>query len=675
MTDKKALNSVEPCYRFLVGAGEMADLTASFDWSNTSLGAIGEWPSSLRAALNIVLNSSFPMCIWWGETELTNLYNDAAKPMYGDKHPAAFGRPVEEAWGATWKALKPNVSKVFRTNMPTDIKNLRLLLNRFGYEEEAYFTFSLSPLRNDAGDIAGIMCVAIETTNEVLAQQQLMEGEERFRKIADSAPIFIAMADISGNAVYFNKPWLEFTDKTLEEMSGLGWLSVLHPEDAPKFENDFKQAFSEKTTIRKEYRFKRADGKYRWMLAVGAPRLTPDGHFEGYFGTYTDFHDLKRTQLALQQSEESFRTLAENIPNLAWMADTDGSIFWYNNRWYEYTGTKAKDMEGWGWQSVHDPAYLPIVLNEWKSSIKSGKPFEMVFPLKGSDNIFKPFLTRVMPIFDDDGAIKQWIGTNTDISEQLQIKQANARNEELEEITKQLAVQRKELLSLNKAKDEFIGMASHQLRTPATAVKQYVSLLIDEVPGPLNPDQVQYLQIAYNSNERELRIINDLLKTAQIDSTVFTLNQQSHDIVQVIDDVIEDIVLSIELRNQSIVFKKPNNSIKILLDATEMKLVLVNLLENASKYSYSGSVIKILIEKTDTYVKIAIVDKGVGISKEDQQRIFEKFTRVDNDLSDTVTGTGLGLYWVKQLVELHKGTIHLTSKLGEGSRFIVKLPL
>jgi PAS domain S-box-containing protein len=124
-----------------------------------------------------------------------------------------------------------------------------------------------------------------------------------------------------------------------------------------------------------------------------------------------------------------FKALAENIPTLCWMADPDGFIFWYNRRWYEYTGTNSAEMEGWGWQSVHDPNQLPKVLERWRESIATGHPFEMVFPLKGADGQYRPFLTRVSPHTDSSGHIKCWFGNNTDISEQAKAKQALRESE------------------------------------------------------------------------------------------------------------------------------------------------------------------------------------------------------------------------------------------------------
>ncbi|HEV2104037.1 MAG TPA: PAS domain S-box protein [Candidatus Acidoferrum sp.] len=132
-------------------------------------------------------------------------------------------------------------------------------------------------------------------------------------------------------------------------------------------------------------------------------------------------------------SEAQFQTLANAMPQLCWIAHADGWIFWYNQRWYEYTGTTPAQMDGWGWQSVHDPNVLPKVLERWKACIATAKPFDMIFPLRRGDGEFHPFLTRVMPVCDQSGKVSGWFGTNTDISEQLRTEEELRRlNEQLE---------------------------------------------------------------------------------------------------------------------------------------------------------------------------------------------------------------------------------------------------
>ena len=132
----------------------------------------------------------------------------------------------------------------------------------------------------------------------------------------------------------------------------------------------------------------------------------------------------------IARSDQQFRMLAELIPQLVWMAEPDGHIFWYNQRWYEYTGTTPRQMEGWGWQSVHHPEVLPKVLEAWKRSIATGEPFEMVFPLRGADGTFRDFLTRIHPLKDDDGNVLRWFGTNTDVTAQRKTEEAIRESEQ-----------------------------------------------------------------------------------------------------------------------------------------------------------------------------------------------------------------------------------------------------
>lgn len=161
-----------------------------------------------------------------------------------------------------------------------------------------------------------------------------------------------------------------------------------------------------------------------------SPITMENGKVGGIVVPVIETTNKKKAELALKQSEEQFRAMADNIPNLAWMADANGYIFWYNKRWHEYTGTTPAEMEGWGWQSVHDPSVLPDVLNKWKASIATGEPFEMTFPIKGADGKFRQFLTRVVPVFNEESKITKWFGSNTDITSQIEAEQAVKESEQ-----------------------------------------------------------------------------------------------------------------------------------------------------------------------------------------------------------------------------------------------------
>jgi PAS domain S-box-containing protein len=186
----------------------------------------------------------------------------------------------------------------------------------------------------------------------------------------------------------------------------------------------------------------------------------------------------------LRESERQFRTLADSIPTLCWSARADGSIFWYNQRWYDYTGTSPEQMEGWGWQSVHDPVWLPQVLERWRASIAQGDPFEMVFPLRAADGTFRPFLTRIQPVRDAAGQVVSWFGTNTDISAQRNAEDALRRlADELEERVEQRTREREAAQdALRQAqKMEAIGQltggVAHDFNNLLTVIRGSVDLL------------------------------------------------------------------------------------------------------------------------------------------------------------------------------------------------------
>ena len=213
----------------------------------------------------------------------------------------------------------------------------------------------------------------------------------------------------------------------------LGEWAWLHqnipPDEHPRVRQAISDAIADKSLFTLEHRVHRPDGSIGWTLSRAVPILDANQGVVEWFGAASDITQRKAAEEALARSEQQFRTLADSIPQLCWMANSDGHIFWYNFGWYAYTGTTATDMEGWGWQSVHDPNVLPIVVERWQGSITRGEPFEMVFPLKGADGQFRQFLTRVLPVKDEQGAVTRWFGTNTDVTVVKEAEAALARRE------------------------------------------------------------------------------------------------------------------------------------------------------------------------------------------------------------------------------------------------------
>lgn len=243
-----------------------------------------------------------------------------------------------------------------------------------------------------------------------------------------------------------------------------------------------------------------------------------------------------------------------------------------------------------------------------------------------------------------------------------------------DEMTKNLTVQRDKLQQLNDSKEEFISLASHQLRTPATIVKQYVGMLLMGYAGHLTKEQLDLLGVAYKSNERQLEIIEDLLRVARIDEGKVYLDRSYSDVSAQIEKAIEGQLSLYNARKQAVIFKKPKKAVMALIDPKLLLMVFDNVLDNAGKYSQEGKEVVISIHKYKANIIVTIVDKGVGINKTDLQKLFLKFSRVDNPLSASVKGTGLGLYWAKKVLDLHGGSIKVKSKINVGSIFEISIP-
>lgn len=230
------------------------------------------------------------------------------------------------------------------------------------------------------------------------------------------------------------------------------------------------------------------------------------------------------------------------------------------------------------------------------------------------------------------------------------------------------------LLELNRTKDEFISLASHQLRTPATGVKQYVGMVLEGFAGDISPAQRDLLEKAYESNDRQLRIVSDLLKVAQVDAGKVLLRKTDTDMGAMIGDVIKEQSETFKGRQQTVHFVPPHPTVMARIDHDRIRMVIENMLDNASKYSNHDKTINVNLAETQTDITITIQDQGVGIAEGDLDKLFGKFSRIYNPLSTHVGGTGLGLYWAQKIVNLHDGSIVVKSEETQGTTFVIHLP-
>lgn len=223
------------------------------------------------------------------------------------------------------------------------------------------------------------------------------------------------------------------------------------------------------------------------------------------------------------------------------------------------------------------------------------------------------------------------------------------------------------------AKDELLSLASHQLRTPATGVKQYVGMVLQGFAGHITARQRDYLQRAYESNDRQLSVINDILHLAKLGSGRIVLAKHEFDIVGMVREVVEEHRGEVRKAKVKLSLAAPPSGVMVG-DRHMLRMVIENLLSNAIKYTPPGGSIRVSVADQPDQWLVSVTDTGVGIAKADFPKIFEQFTRIKNPRTEFVTGTGVGLYLARNLTELHGGSIIVVSKPGVGSRFTISLP-
>jgi PAS domain S-box-containing protein len=459
---------------------------------------------------------------------------------------------------------------------------------------------------------------------------------------------------------------------SLNELTGRNIMDFVHPDSLELVKSRVSLIYKEHRTETDivEEKLIRLDGE---VIHVEIASLL--FQYEGEMAIQLILRDIteqKRAQEALIESERNFRELADAMPHMVWSARPDGTVDYRNTEWFKFVGIPPDITIKHDWYAMIHPDDREQAASHWKTTVATGKPSQLECRMQDARHPgrYRWFLSRIVPVKDENGNVTRWYGTSTDIDN---VRRTTQRKKELEELAAALTEQRSQLVMLNRAKDEFISLASHQLRTPATGVKQYIGMALEGFAGEPTPEMRAFLEKAYESNERQIAIINDLLQVAKVDAGKVNLQTEEVDLVELIRGVIHEHASHFVDREQEVIFKPCMKSLHITADQNRFRMVLDNLIDNASKYTPHGKQIEIQLTKSAGKVLIAIRDEGVGIDPSDTEKIFRKFSRLDNPLSAHVGGSGLGLYWAQKIVDLHHGHIAVNSTPGAGSTFTIIL--
>lgn len=350
-----------------------------------------------------------------------------------------------------------------------------------------------------------------------------------------------------------------------------------------------------------------------------------------------------RRTAALTESESRFRVIMETMPQIAWVSSPDGEISFFNKQWYEYTGLTYDESMGWGWTARIHPDDLPFAAQKYREILESGQEGEFENRKQRYDGAYRWHLARIQPVKGPNGEIQMWVGTATDIHE---------------------------LKTLQQQKDDFISIASHELKTPITSLKASLQLL-DRLKDNPTVQTVPRLVSQANKSLGKLNIlVEDLLNVSKLNQGQLNLHKSNFNIHQLINDCCQYI----RVENIYSVVISGDQDLEVFADSHRIEQVMVNLLNNAIKYAPKSKEIIIRIEKADDMARISVSDKGPGIEPAKVPHLFDRYFRVDSD-GMQFSGLGLGLYISSEIIKRHDGQIGVDTEIGKGSTFWFTVPL
>ncbi|WP_448266609.1 ATP-binding protein [Nostoc sp. DSM 114159] len=559
---------------FLIGGGEMGARMREQDWSKTSLGPTQQWPQSLKTAVRIMLTCRQPMFVWWGE-ELINLYNDAYKTIIGGKHPEALAQPASYVWREIWDQVGPRAESAMLKNEGTYDEALLLIMERNGYPEETYYTFSYSPVPNDQGDTGGIICANTEDTQRIISERQLALLRELAARTAD-ARTFDEACRLSASCLESNPYDLPFA-----------MIYLVDPDKQEVFLAGTCRIEPNHVAVPETVALD-ADGVWPFAEAIKThrPKLISD-------------------------LEVSF----SNLPCGVWQ------------------------------RSPHQAIAVPIA-----ASGQTGKAGILIAGLN-------PFR-----LFDDN--YQRFIDL---VAAQIAASIANAQAYEEER-------KRAEALAeIDRAKTVFFSNVSHEFRTPLTLMLGPLEDTLTTCATLLPAKEREQLEMVQRNGLRLLKLVNSLLDFSRIEAGRVEASYEPTNLATFTAELASVFRSAVERAGMQLSVNCPALPAPVYVDREMWEKIVLNLLSNAFKFTMAGE-IAVSLQWSNDHVEFAVKDTGIGIPAAEIPHLFERFHRVKGAQGRTFEGSGIGLSLVQELVQMHGGTVDVTSLLGAGSCFTVSIP-
>lgn len=613
-------------------------------------GAVQERDGPFRAMLD-----ALPVAIYATDSAGWITYsNPAAAELFG-----RTPEPGTDRWCAGRKLYRPDGTSLTQAESPMAIAvregravhGIELLVERPDGTRVLCMPYSM-PLRGPDGAITGAIHLLVDITSWKRTEEELRDSEQRFMRFMHNLPGLAWIKDRDGHYVFANETAARAFARPLAELVGRTDHDIFPPATAAEFVANDREVLERDAGIQTVETLEHGDGSLHYSIVNKFPIPGRDGRTALVGGVAIDVTELKQAEEALRRSEAWFRTLAEASPALIWRLDPQGRLTYVNPPFLEYFDRPAQDVLDRGWQPLLHPDDADAYLAAVETAQRERSRLQATARVNHGDGDWCWIESYALPLLGDDGEYLGHVGTSLDITKRKEFERA--------------------LSEADSRKDEFLAMLAHELRSPLAPIRNSIEIM-RRMGAPGTGPVVDTLE---RQVRQLVRLVDDLLDVSRISRGRIELRRQRVDLRPIVHHAVEAVQPLCDAMGQALSVTLPADEILLDADPARLGQVFGNLLSNASKFSDRGGRISLDIEVTDAWAMIRVADEGVGIAPEQITRIFDLFTQVDTSADRAAAGLGIGLALVKTLVDMHGGTVEVSSAgIGCGSEFFVRLPL
>ncbi|MDR6160337.1 PAS domain S-box-containing protein [Chryseobacterium sp. SLBN-27] len=605
---------------------------------------------SLDSLITLFSQAPVAMCLLTGDNFSINSANPQMLELWG-RDASVIGKSLFEILPEIIdQGFKEILENVYRTGETFNGNKWSVFLEKYGKYDEHFFTFIFAPVYNDNKKIIGISIVATEVTDQIFSERKLKESEYRFEHLIKKSDYPIAIYSTEDLYIEFaNEKMLKTWGKNASVI-GMKLEDALPELEGQPFLGLLKTIFKtgETYAAKEDKADLMVDGRLQTFYYNFSykPLKNPNGEVYAILNMAVDVTDLVLARKEIQERETKFRDLADSMPQFVWTCDNNGEITYMNKSWYTYTGSTESENQTSLVKKMMRPETIKKVDQAWEESIKTNTPFVMEYELEdpGQKGNYRWFLGRAVPNFSENGDVKQWTGTFTDIDE-----------------FKQLETQ----------KDNFLGIASHELKTPLTSLKLYTQFIKTNLEKAGDPKNAEVARRMDYQIDLLTGLINELLDVTKIQKGQMQLNESVFDFDKLVDEVVEEQQMT---SRHKLFVSKSGKVGEVFADRHRISQVMSNLISNAIKYSPDAEEVHISTSVCGNQAQFNVRDFGIGIPEDKQSKVFEQYYRISGSKDYTFSGLGLGLYISSEIIKRTGGEIFVSSAEGEGSDFCFRIP-